>query len=92
MVPTQLWWTPSKKIMTLCLKYEITVSGSWTDFTNPAATINVHTRNRVKSLKNKSGKNSGIYLGHYQTLMVKLFGENSQHLNAVYYFRKKTPS
>ena len=88
MVPTQLWWTPSRKIMTLCLKYEITVSGSWTDFTNPAATINVHTR---KS-RNKSGKNSGIYLGHYQTLMVKLFGENSQHLNAVYYFRKKTPS
>ena len=88
MVPAQLWWTPSRKIMTLCLKYEITVS----DFTNPAVTINVHTRNRVKSLKNKSGKNSGIYLGHYQTLMVKLFGENSQHLNAVYYFRKKTPS
>ena len=65
MVPTQLWWTPSKKTMTLCLKYEITVSGSRTDFTNPAVTINVHTRNRVKSLKNKSGKNSGILSNTY---------------------------
>ena len=56
MAPTQLWWTPSRKIMTLCLKYEITISGSLTDFTNPVVTINVHTRNRVKSLQNKFGR------------------------------------
>ena len=56
MAPTQLWWTPSRKIMTLCLKYETTISGSLTDFTNPVVTINVHTRNRVKSLQNKFGR------------------------------------
>ena len=59
MAPTQLWWTPSRKIMTFCLKYEITVSGCLTDFTNPAVTINVHTRNRVKSLQYKFGRTPG---------------------------------
>ena len=70
----------------------MTISGSFTNFTNTAVPINVHTRNKDKILEKCIWKTSMMYLGPSEISMVEPFCENSLRQVTFTIFAKQTKS